>query len=171
MPHAMTSDFVNTTGQVSSSALCPCRHHGDDSHGASHAADTCHTCDTCLVWQRTIGLAICLRLSAVQHWDRTGNCNFVIGEWLMIKWFEVNTRREPGSKFRPLICRISEQHIKLKDHKRLASTWSFRIGLVWTIVPFKTEFVFLNLHRFDEVGLSHQPGLTGRRTWTAEATT
>lgn len=67
MPHAMTSDFVNTTGQVSSSASRPCCHHGNDSHGASHAADTCHTCD----WQRTIGLEICLCLSAVQHWDRT----------------------------------------------------------------------------------------------------
>ena len=78
MPHAMTSDFVNTTGQVSS--LGPCRHHGDDSHGASHAADICHTCDTCLVWQCTIGLEICLCLSAVQHWNRTGNCNFVILE-------------------------------------------------------------------------------------------
>lgn len=78
MPHAMTSDFVNTTGQVSS--LGPCRHHGDDSHGASHAADICHTCDTCLVWQCTIGLEICLCLSAVQHRHRTGNYNFVIVE-------------------------------------------------------------------------------------------
>lgn len=79
-------------------------------------------------------------------------------------WSE-HQRRMPGSKFQTLdLSDFWATHSIKRSLNNQLPLGVFTSDEYGRIVPFKAKFVFLNLRRCDEVGLSHQPGLTGRRT-------